>query len=83
MNISITQFDIDLGTRGSASSCPIALAFERMTGYPCIVRRGCIVFNSGGARVYILPDAANEFVSRYDTGDPVEPFSFTIFFTRR
>ena len=82
MQIDVTAGDIRVGHWGSACDCPVALAIGRhFEGEE--IRVGCsAVFRYHGPRGYqeemVLPTVAQEFISRFDTGKDVEPFSFAL-----
>lgn len=85
MKITVTQEDIENGTRGSNASCPIALATVRQLGKPARV---------GSVLLHLYPDtgfhppvntfwlsrAAMRFVQRFDKrgAKSVKPFSFIL-----
>jgi hypothetical protein len=81
--ISVTQLHIDTGTQQNCESCPIALAITAVV--PELVGIGVgsmkVVLYFGKKRpkeMGILPFAAADFIGRFDNGDSVEPFSFTL-----
>jgi hypothetical protein len=75
MTIHVTEQDIAAGTPGHPSRCPIGLALTRYTGRTWIVEPTC-VHEDGLLFEVALPQSAERFQSRFDFGDPVEPFSF-------
>lgn len=76
MKITVTQEDIDNGERGDECRCPIALALNR------IVPGGKVHSYSAelpkGREEIPLPSAACYFVEKFDTGKPVQPFTFDL-----
>lgn len=85
LEIVVTQEDIDQGKRGECSSCPIALAFSRLTGieifrvYQDSIRVYETKLGSDSFREnfeetpklkYRLPFEANQFVYGYDRHGP-------------
>lgn len=79
--ITVTQEDIDRGIRGNAFNCPLAIAIDRALPVVCEVSVGLdtVTINQpdGVAYWFPLPDAAKDFVKRYDA-DPstVKPIVF-------
>lgn len=81
MKISVTQDDIDKGQRGSACSCPIALATRR--AFPWLAISVSPGFGHGwlfiGNKTYRLPGDALTFILEFDSRSvPVAPFEFFI-----
>src|SRR5690348_452339 len=79
--IEVTQEDIDKGLKGNCSACPIALAVNRTI--PGANSTVSDMFNHvycpGVSRKNAdTPDDAAWFISDFDDGKPVEPFSFTL-----
>jgi len=79
LTIEVTQEDIDKGCRASPWSCPVALALERANGKQYSV--GTKSFNER-FKYYEdslnLPEHVQDFILRFDTSKPVQPFSFQI-----
>ena len=75
--ITVTLEDIAKGERGSACSCPIALAIKRATNQRCHVSPTLFCFERD---LYDkpLPRVAGQFVIAFDGNKPVEPFSFEL-----
>lgn len=85
MLISVTQGDIERGYQGSPSSCPIARAIRRHVGRENmdIMVRPCGLTGRWMAGYRLrqtvwIPEEAGDFAHRFDNGDPVQPFSFTL-----
>lgn len=80
--IAVTQDDIDRGAKAvnDGDSCPVALAVQRAPGLGCAhVTKAEVVPNGNYFEPGIpLPDVAVEFIRRFDEGEPVEPFTFTL-----
>jgi hypothetical protein len=82
LKVSVTQGDIDNGTRCSWFRCPIALAAKRLdnvfyvsvTAYDMTVRVGAPPERR--YRTFLLPAEAKEFIRAFDAGRPVQPFTF-------
>lgn len=78
MKIEVTEEDIKLGQKESCYMCPIARAIERTTKSLWGVR-GEFAFRASSPDICVdLPDAAQNFISLFDSGCPVEPFTFEI-----
>ncbi len=75
--INVTSDDIAKGKRGSACSCPIALAIKRATNQACHVGVRWYSFERDLTDMP-LPRKAGEFVIAFDQKQPVEPFSFEL-----
>lgn len=82
ITVNVTQAHIDRGTPEHCSRCPIALAtLDAIDTVGAIeVDMSYITLRHPGApdAQYLLPDNAWRFICHYDTGKPVEPFSFTV-----
>lgn len=81
LEIDVTADDILNGVREDALACPVALAAMRATGCGHVMTDGDVlrIDESGGETMEgNLPDSVAEFVSRFDRGDPVLPFSFGV-----
>jgi hypothetical protein len=75
IKVEVTQSDIDHGTRQSNTSCPIAIALERITGERWSVGQShCRSIRA--SHYEYLPYDAQQFVRRFDIGAPVAPFCF-------
>lgn len=82
--VEVTAADIASGRRGSPWRCPIARAINRMfrldpdgpisRGGACV--SGKTVRFQG--QTWVWPAAVDEFVDRYDSDLPVEPFTFEL-----
>lgn len=92
--IDVTADDIRAGVTGRSTACPIASAGTRMLpgGFTLIVgpREADIVRGQGlcpcgcgddGPEIVstrLLPSEAREFISAFDDGQDVDPFTFTL-----
>lgn len=76
MTITVTQSHIDRGVRKSSCQCPIAQALMS-AGFrsPTVHRFG--IYHVG-PRVIEPPQEARNFMSAFDAGTPVQPFSFEV-----
>lgn len=82
IRVTVTKCDIEKGFKGSAFSCPIALALDRKTihtphvGFGSVEMRGLY---GGEFFDYVpLPQKAKDFVKNFDSGKQVKPFRFTL-----
>jgi hypothetical protein len=75
MKIYVRRRHIKAGVPGKITLCPIALAFEELTGERPFVDPDCINTRTEG---YLLPRSAQRFIVRFDAKKPVKPFAFTI-----
>lgn len=77
VTIEVKRRDILLGKRRSSSSCPIAKAIRRRLKKP--IRVGSRLAWLGTNNTTIgLPMKARDFISRFDGGLKVKPFSFEL-----
>ena len=75
--ICVTQEDINLGCRHVANHCPIAMAMKRETGSEWSVGAFAMQFLADEkVRIIHLPRECGKFVSNFDSGIRVKPFSF-------
>lgn len=60
----------------SSRNCPVALAIQRAA------KKGTVSVCQGSAilegKIISLPEKVNAFICRFDFGQPVKPFSFTL-----
>ena len=75
MRIEVTAEDIRIGKPGP--QCPISLAGRRASGKYTAVGVTRIWFMDE-AETFALPDVAVTFIKRFDSHQPVEPFSFEV-----
>ena len=78
MKVNVTAEDIARGIRVSANSCPVARALQRCTGDRLATvdgSRATVNYHRNFAR-FRLPPEVSYFVSDFDAGRPVAPFSF-------
>ena len=83
MKIPLTQKHIDDGVKGSCGWCPAALAINDATGGNKVSvdpKRTCWGTKPNGHWKHCIdtPPAVREFLDRYDSGLPVEPFEFEL-----
>lgn len=87
VEVEVTQEDLEQGTPGDCSYCPVARAFERALGYAVEVgqhtfwRRPLRDPLLGLGEVYQLPVKVQAFIKGFDdanTRDDVTPFKFTV-----
>ncbi len=77
MKIDVTAEDIKQGVKGSAMSCPIALAVQRKRGYHGATV-GYSTCGAVGRGNWVLPKVARDFIAGFDNGREVAPFSFNL-----
>lgn len=77
MTILVTQEHVDRGARQDCWECPIALALADATGRTWTVRPDFLEDRRDGKRYGVSEDVF-EFMGDFDSGDPVEPFSFEL-----
>lgn len=75
--VEVSVGDIVNGLVSDEHYCPIALALRRQ-GVEVSVGEDILFDRLGGAYERDLPDEAQEFIHRFDNGEPVYPFSFEI-----
>lgn len=74
--VEVTRDDISYGRTMNSTRCPVALALLRTTGADRVmVRQHYAVI---GTFHVVLPDAVVKFVSEFDFGLQVKPFSFEV-----
>lgn len=76
MKINIKQIDIDRGTFGDSTNCPIARALKRQFNTKHILVTG--PYASIRGTHFNLPTKARQFVQFFDRHFDVSPFSFSI-----
>lgn len=74
--VNVTQEDIDKGKKGSCSQCPVALAGIRSVGKSFYVGPTMFAFRFNW--IAELPKCVVDFIERFDSGQPVQPFTFDI-----
>ena len=84
MKIKVCQTHIDKGTRYDIKSCPIALAIKAHLTIKKLKKNlrvrvldDSITIDNTGPR-YLLSSRAKRFITRFDEGFKVKPFSFEI-----
>lgn len=75
LTVEVTEEDIKAGKRGKGDQCPIACALRRKGDpYPDLyVGPNYIDCDSGRFRT---PGEAKAFIQAFDSGFPVQPFTF-------
>ena len=76
MKIKVTAEDIKRGKRQDCWRDPVARAARRATSKSAWV--GYFTMGLDGRKARKLPKKVASFVSRFDAGKPVKPFSFEI-----
>lgn len=75
MKIQVTEDDIRFGERGECTDCPVARAISRATKREAYVDSYDIC---SGSYDWFTPEAVRTFIARFDSGQPVEPFTFEL-----
>lgn len=80
MQIKVTDDHIRRGERGTASSCPVALAIKEQIKIDAISVYGADVRLAISSREFYrhLPREVTEFVDDFDANSVVQPFEFTL-----
>jgi hypothetical protein len=78
MKIHVTKKDIEDGIKKSCIKCPITLVIRRETGKCYRVRSNYVLWSHW--QLIKLPESAQVFIARVDSGKPVRPFTFSIDF---
>ncbi len=81
MKIEVTEDDIEHGTKKDCGKCPIARAVSRVYKTNIVdvqdaddIEIGVITHQAAQAD----KRAVSNFITAFDNGDPVKPFSFTL-----
>lgn len=83
LRVEVTQEYINMGTRGLGCDCPIAIAlWKKLKAKSVDVRENgwCTIRmkeNKDPIHAWV-PKKAVEFITKFDLGYPVSPFSFLI-----
>ena len=81
ITVEVTSRDIAAGIRGSAASCPVALAVSRVLKQDSVfITRFSIDVLDGDGWIadYQCPEAVWAFVQQFDAGKSVQPLTFTL-----
>lgn len=79
ITIQVTQEDIERGLRGDCAFCPIALSMRRSTGeFWAVTGRAATPYAGHWTDSVTLPQECEGFISAFDKGYVVSPFSFSI-----
>ena len=74
IKITVTADDIAKGSRFQCDRCPVALAIARiMGGKKVYISTDCARI---GTKRYSLPSVAADWIGRFDSAYPVQPFAF-------
>ena len=75
--VEVTRRCIEDGIPGSPYHCPVTLAVGANTaGVVCTGNEQLTIAFDNGTAVYNLPRTAQQFVERFDDGQPVHPITF-------
>lgn len=80
MKIRVIRDDIRKGKRKSLCECPVARALKRQTPFSKITVCSALTFiqSNGGSVVVDAPKAVSDFITKFDLGEPVKPFTFEL-----
>jgi len=78
VKIEVTADDIKNGDKRTCVSCPVALALGRALGSYAFAGPISLFPYSGSTLRIDTPDEVIQFMTNFDAGLPVQPFSFTI-----
>jgi hypothetical protein len=80
MKVRVTKNDIQKGTRRDKDQCPIGLALSRRGYDEVTVDKRAVALERKGkyVRALPLPPEAQVFITRFDNGERVEPFTFEL-----
>lgn len=78
LTIHVTQEDINSGIPKKCSKCPVALAINRATGLAATVKFHPNYIGENEHDIFMTPDCVIAFINKFDAGNHVSPFSFTI-----
>lgn len=73
--VKVTSDDIRNGMMGDPSCCPVALALRRQADFKKANVHANAVFGEG-PWMFVLPGKVRKFISDFDSGADVKPFSF-------
>jgi hypothetical protein len=76
VRVEVTAEDIEKGVRNDSRCCAVARAAQRALG--CEVRACWGLLELPSGKKAVTPRKYNEFIERFDAGEHVEPFSFTV-----
>lgn len=77
MKIKVTRKHIEQGERLETRSCPIALAFKDL-GWGSVQVYTLKVYKKKKGKKYLLPSSAIKFITKFDEGKTVRPFTFEL-----
>lgn len=76
MSVKVTREDIRHGVPDSPASCPVALAIARAQGGGVATLYHSDILSTRG--VFDTPERVAVWMSDFDYGNPVRPFTFTL-----
>lgn len=74
--VQVTPDDIEAGIPGDPCRCALGTALLRVTGRLWILDGTACARETESLFTVPLPQSCERFQSRFDFGDPVEPFTF-------
>lgn len=76
MLVKVSRQHIKKGCRISSSHCPVALAVRAANPKAVYVAVSSMIVIDD--KMWNIPDYVQDWVQKFDTGEHVEPFEFTI-----
>lgn len=78
MLVKVTQQHIERGTQCSPSCCPVSLAIDAASGYPCRVTGPTVEFLTYDGFKKLLPEFVAEAIKVFDQMGYMPQFEFEI-----
>lgn len=76
--IVVTQRHIAGGFKGACGQCPVALAVKEACPQSLFVSVTLFAIRLGPAVKCATPEIVAAFITKYDAGEPVAPFTFDL-----
>jgi len=77
MKITVTKLDIKRGDQREHAFCPVARALRRVYSWKKIINVGHLYIQLNNKR-YTTPDNVDQWISQFDEGRFVFPFTFEL-----
>ena len=78
IKVRVTAQHIAFGKKANYDSCPVALALAEAVGATPTTTGVATTIDLPGHRDLPLPERVSQWVSDFDAGKPVKPFTFTL-----
>lgn len=78
MKIQVTQEHIKCGLRMTGYNCPVALAIQETLNMGTVYVQADVWYIFVGDKQHITPLDVRNFIYLFDSGKPVQPFSFEL-----